>query len=73
MPEFCTDYADRLGVVPEIDIERLVARLKPSYSQQLLCECYELVALFKDDDSTLFKGYNSSGKIKWVKVIEGLV
>jgi hypothetical protein len=73
MAEFCTDCADRYGFIAEIETEKILARLKPGNSHNVLCEGCELVALFKDDDSAFFKGYNNSGQIRWVKVLEDLL
>lgn len=73
MAEFCSDCAERYGLIAEIDTEKILARLKPGYSQNVLCEGCELIALLKEDDSTLFKGYNNRGQVRWVKALEGLV
>lgn len=73
MAEFCSDCADKYGFVAEIETEKILARLKPGNSQNVLCEGCELVALLKDDTSALFKGYNDDGHVKWLKVIEDLL
>lgn len=73
MAEFCTKCADKFGVVPEIDVDKIFKKLKPGYQQSVLCEGCSLVALHKEEDFTEFLGYYRQGHIEWEENLKDLV
>jgi hypothetical protein len=73
MAEFCIKCADKFGVASEIDIDKIFKKLKPGYQQSVLCEGCGLVALLKESNLELFKGYLDVDQIKWVEFFDGLV
>lgn len=69
MAEFCTTCADRFHELVDINIDTIISRLKDGHTQPVLCEGCGLVALQKDDEGIVYKGYRKGQTVRWVRYL----
>lgn len=73
MADFCTTCAERFGMIADIDLTKLSSKLKLGEEIRFLCEGCEMIALLKDKQGQVFRGYYEPGGIRWIKELDGLV
>ena len=67
MAEFCSlCHARAPKLFPsEIDVRGIAKKLKPGYSQSVMCEGCALMTIYKDEAGKLYLGYYIRGETQW--------
>lgn len=65
MSEFCTNCADRLGMVAEIDFQKIISDLLPDHYIHETCEGCGYFAIEKDEDGLIWLHKHKDGQVRY--------